>query len=321
MLHCRKYGLALALAAALSVPGIAKAADDVSLRMHWLVNGSTLAFYLGKERGYYEEADINLAINEGRGSVVATQVVGSGAEQFGTADGMSVIQSMSKGMPIKAVMTLQNFGALGVVYLKDSGIKTLEDLKGKTLALTAGDSLTQQWPVVAQANGLPEDSVTLVYMDAAAKPVSLMNGQVDAMLGTCIDHVLLVESNGHEAGCIRFSDIGVSTVGITVLTNDSVLENNPDLVQRFVDATVRSFEAYYEDPEAALDAAMKSLPDINREVLLAQAEMIKAFYGDRPVGHFDPEDWKATVETMKLTGVLESDLPYDAYYRSEFVDK
>lgn len=321
MLHCKKTLLALSAAAAVSMTGMAQAADDVSLRMHWLVNGSTLAWYLGKERGYFDEAGINLTINEGRGSVVATQVVGSGAEQFGTADGMSVIQSMSKGMPIKAVMTLQDVGALGVVYLKESGIEKLEDLKGKTLALTAGDSLTQQWPVVAEANGLTEDSVSLVYMDAAAKPVSLMNKQVDAMLGTCIDHVLLVESNGHEAGCLRFSDLGVATVGITVLTNDTMLEKNPDLVQRFVDAAIRSYEAYYEDPEAALDAAIKSLPDINRNVLAAQAGLIKQFYGERPIGHFVPEDWKATVETMKLTGVLESDLPYDAYYRSEFVNK
>ena len=312
--------LVMSAVTALSMTGQASALDDVSLRLHWLVNGSTLAWYLGKERGYFEEAGINLTISEGRGSVVATQVVGSGAEQFGTADGVSVIQSISRGMPIRAIMTLQDVGALGVVFLKDSGIETLDDLQGRSVALTAGDSLTQQWPVVAASNNLPEDAVSLVYMDAAAKPVSLMNRQVDAMLGTCIDHVLLIESNGHEAGCLRFADLGVATVGITVLANNAVIERDPDLVQRFVDAAVRSYEAYYEDPEAALDAAVLSVPDLNRDVLRAQAEMIRLFYGDRPVGHFDPDDWTATVETMTATGVLENPDHYTAYIRSEFVD-
>jgi hypothetical protein len=57
--------LAMSVVAGLSVTGPASALDDVSLRLHWLVNGSTLAWYLGMERGYFEEVGINLTISEG----------------------------------------------------------------------------------------------------------------------------------------------------------------------------------------------------------------------------------------------------------------
>jgi len=208
---------------------------------------------------------------------------------------------------------------LGVISLKSSGIKSMKDLEGKRLAVTAGDSLTQQWPVVAESNGLTNQSVSLVYMDAAAKPVSLMSGQVDAMLGTCIDHVILVESKGHPAQCLRFADNGVATVGVTVITNANLIKSNPDLVKRFVGAAVKSYKAFYENPQAALDAAARARPDLDRKVIGAQAAIIKTYYGASPVGQFENNKWRATVETMKKTGALASDRPFDSYFDPDFV--
>jgi NitT/TauT family transport system substrate-binding protein len=195
----------------------------------------------------------------------------------------------------------------------------MKDLQGKRLAVTAGDSLTQQWPVVAETNGLGNQSVNLVYMDAAAKPVALMSGRVDAMLGTCIDHVIVVESKGHPAQCLRFADNGVPTVGVTVIANANVIKTNPDLVKRFVGAAIKSYKAFYENPQAAMDAAARARPDLDRKVIGAQGEIIKTYYGALPVGQFDNEKWRSTVETMKKTGSLTGDQPYNSYFISDFV--
>ncbi|WP_168192724.1 ABC transporter substrate-binding protein [Undibacter mobilis] len=313
------FALAMALVLLSAGSHAAQAADNVSLRLHWLVNGSTVAFYLGLERGYFKDAGINLTINEGKGSMIAAQVVGSGSEQFGTADAVSIIQSEAKGMPIKAIMTIQDVGALGVLWSKTSDIKAMKDLKGKRMGVTAGDALTQQWPVVAESNGLTKDSVNLAYMDGAAKPVSLLNGQVDAILGACIDHVVLLESKGFPVQCQRFADYGVPTVGVSLLTNENLIKNNPDLVKRFVAASVKSYKAFYEDPQAALDAAVRARPDIDRKVVGGQAELIKAYYSAAASGRIDRAKWQSTVEVMKKTGVLSSDRPFDSYFVADFV--
>ncbi|WP_420101655.1 ABC transporter substrate-binding protein [Bosea sp. (in: a-proteobacteria)] len=312
---------ALVLSGLLACSTTAAAADKVALRMHWLVNGTALAWYLGKQRGYFEQAGIDLTINEGRGSVVTTQVVGSGTEPFGTADAVSVIQAISKGVPIKAVMTLQDMGPLGIIVLADSGITTVKELKGKRLAVTAGDAQTQQWPVVAKANSLGTEDVKLAFIDGPSKTVALMNKRVDAILGSCIDHVVLVRNSGGDPRCMTFAENGVATVGVAVIAHDQIIKSNPGLVQRFVDAATRSFQAFYQDPQAALDAAAAAVPDIDRKVLIEQAKIIKTYYGDRVVGPIIAKDWQATVETMKQADVLTGDLPASTYYRAEFVNK
>ncbi len=312
---------AIVLSVLLSCPNPAAAADKVSVRLHWLVNGTGLAWYLGKQRGYFEQVGIDLTINEGRGSVVTTQVVGSGSEPFGTADAVAVIQAVSKGVPIKAVMTVQDQGPLGVITLADSGISTVQDLKGKRLAVTAGDAQTQQWPVVAKANGLGQDDVKLAFIDGPSKTPTLMNKRADAILGSCIDHVVLVRNAGGDPRCITFAESGVSTIGITVVANDQIIKSNPDLVKRFVEATIRSYKAFYADPQAAIAAAAAAVPDIDRKVLAEQSRIIQEYYGNKPVGPLVPKDWQETVDTMKKAGVLTGDLPADAYYRAEFVNK
>ncbi len=77
--------LATALFAANSTQPV-RAADDATLVLNWYLGGLHTPFYLGKERGYYEDEDINLTIQEGRGSAVAAQVVASGDADFGMSD-------------------------------------------------------------------------------------------------------------------------------------------------------------------------------------------------------------------------------------------
>lgn len=315
----KRFLMAIAVAAC-SIT-VVQAQDNVSLRLHWLVNGTTSAFYLGLERGFFKDEKINLAINEGKGSVIAAQVVGTGSEPFGTSDAVSVIQAASKGVPIKAILVMQDVGSLGVIVLNSSGIGGLKDLEGKKLAVTAGDSLTQQWPLVVAANKLAGGKISLVYMDAATKPVALMEKRVDAMLGACVDHVVLVESKGHKAGCFPFADNGVPTIGITLIANEAVTKNNPDLVRRFVRATAKSLRAAYDDPNAAIDATAKAKPDIDREVLLRQAEIIKTMYGSKPIGSPLDAAWQNTVDVMRQTGSLSDPRPASAYVSTEFLPK
>src|SRR5690606_6687042 len=214
-----KHVRAALLASALFAAGggaPAHATDDVSLILNWYLGGLHAPFYLGKERGFYEEEDINLTIQEGRGSAVAAQVVASGDVDFGMSDAGSLMLAVAKGLPIKAVMSLLNTSGFGVISLAKTGIESAKDLEGKTLAVSPGDALTQLFPAVIAANGLDESRIDLVFMDPPAKPVAVMEGRADALLGGIDDQFFLIEAQGHEASALRFADLGVNTVGITV---------------------------------------------------------------------------------------------------------
>jgi len=324
MTSMRITALAAGFGLALGGAGAAQAADQASLLLNWYLGGLHTPFYLGKERGYYEEEGIDLTINEGRGSGRAVQVVAAKGDTFGMADAGSLMLGAAQGAPIKAVMSLLNTSGFGIISLADTGIETAKDLEGKTLAVSPGDALTQLFPAVVAANDLDADSIELVFMDPPAKPVAVMEDRTDALLGGIDDQYFLIEAQGHEPAALRFADLGVNTVGITVLTHEDTLAENPDLVRRFVNASVRSWQAALDDPEAAVEAALKVKPDLDRESTLKQLEtdlglLFSPNTEGKGVGYGAEADWQHTKELLTEYRDLETDREGSSFYTNEFL--
>jgi NitT/TauT family transport system substrate-binding protein len=316
--------MALGLLIGLGVPAGARAADDASLLLNWYLGGLHTPFYLGKERGYYEEEGINLTINEGRGSGRSVQVVAAKGDTFGMSDAGSLMLGVAKGTPIKAVMSLLNTSGFGIISLAEAGIETAKDLEDKRLAVSPGDALTQLFPAVVKANGLDGDRIELVFMDPPAKPVAVMEGRADALLGGIDDQYFLIQAQGHEPAALRFADLGVNTVGMTIHTHQDVIQENPDLVRRFVKATVRSWEAAKEDPDAAVDAALEAKPDLNRESTLKQLEVDLGLLSSentegKGIGYGADEDWERTKQLLVEYRELETGRPGASFYTNEFL--
>lgn len=250
----------------------ALALDKASLRLNWVLIGQHPAYYLGLERGYYRDEGIDLTINEGRGSGPAVQLVANGEDTFGLADAGAVIAGRAKGAPVKVIMSLFRTSNLSVTCAADANVRSLTDLYGKKVAVTAGDALHQMWPGLIGANNLDEKKITLVFMDPAAKPVSVLQGRTECLLGGIDDQAVTIENKGRKVNVIRFADNKFNTLTVSVFTNDKVIAEKPDLVRRFVKATERSWKAAMADPEAAIKAAAKVKPGINEEILRAQME-------------------------------------------------
>lgn len=317
----RLVGIVLFLAM-LSGVGPAMAGEAVSLRLNWYLGGLHAPFYLGLARGYYAEEGLDLTINEGRGSGVAAQIVAARGDTFGMSDGGTLMLAAAKGQPIRAVMCVLSRPGFGVIFLADSGIRTIRDLEGRTLAVSPGDALTQLFPAVAAANGLDMDKINLVFMDPPAKPVAVMERRADALLGGVDDQYFLIKQRGFEVGAIRFADVGVSTVGMTVHAHEDTIREQPDLVRRFVRASVRAWEAARADPEAAVDAALKVKPDLDRQSTLDQLLVdLDLMFSEhsRKIGYCAPEDWERTLELMVAYRGLETDRPASSFYTNEFL--
>jgi NitT/TauT family transport system substrate-binding protein len=314
---------ALALAFAGST---AHAADKASIRLSWYIGGYHAAYFLGKERGFYKDEGIDLTINEGRGSAKSAQLVAAGSDTFGVSDSSSMMLGAAKGLPIKCVVSLMNSAGFAVLYLPDKPIKTIADLKGKTVAMAAGDALTQLFPAVLSANGLKSTDVHQLLLDPAGKQAALLAGKVDAMLGDIGAQGVILAEKGHPVKSIRFGDVGVDTIGLVIHTNTDTIKNNPDLVRRFVHATVRSWELTRKDPDAAVQAVLHAKPSLSADLVKKQL-MVFISYMDtpntkgKPLGYGAPADWKHTYQLYKeLRGMKTSMQPKD-FHTNEFLPK
>jgi len=318
-------GLAMLAAVSLSGARPAASADDVTLRLHWIVDGSLSFLWLGMERGYFAEEGINLKVLEGKGSAISAQLVASKGEVFATADAGSMMQVRAKGGKIRSVMTVTPLSTLGVVFLKEKGLKTIKDLEGLRVGVTPGDSLTQLWPAVVAANKIDESKVRLTFMDAATKPIALMERRVDAILDGVNVKRPVLERKGFEPGWFLFSDYGVRLVSITLLAHEDTIATRTDLVRRLVKAMARSQAVHLQDPKPGIAALVKARPELDREVLEDQAvlgvETVRSGSAGRPLGLNDPADWASSVGLLRQLGTLDSAEPPTGYYTNDFVPR
>ncbi|HEX2389860.1 MAG TPA: ABC transporter substrate-binding protein [Casimicrobiaceae bacterium] len=314
---------ACAAAVALVASSLSAAQDKVSLRLNWYLGGLHVPFYYGKDKGYYSAEGIDLTINEGRGSANTVQVVAAGSDTFGLADSSSVILTASKGADVKSVMSLLNTTGYSVVSLAEANIKTPKDLEGKKVAVTPGDPLGQLLQALCKANGVDCSKISMVQVDPAAKVVTVLEKKADALLGGVDDQYFLIKYKGANPAAMRYADFGGNIVGMTIFTSGETLKKNPDLVKRFVRATVKSWEEAKKNPGAAVDAALKVKPDLNRQSTLDQLmvdiDLLDSKNSKGRIGWGAQADWDQTLALLRNYRDLQTDKTWTTFHTNEFL--
>jgi NitT/TauT family transport system substrate-binding protein len=292
--------------------------------MNWYWRGIQAPFALAVARGHFERAGVDIELLEGRGSALTVQAVGAKADAFGFVDGFTLMLSVARGVPIRAVATLLGVSSFALVSLEDTGIRSARDLEGRTLGVTPGDGHTQVWPAVVGANGVRAEAIRLVHMDPKAKMSALSQRQVDAVLGSAADIPVSLGLRGIRTRVLTFAELGVPAVGFTIAAHEDTIRDRPDLVRRVVAASVRGFEEATRDPEAAVQALTRLAPLVDLAAARQQLAVDLSFLFSsanqrRRVGYGPPADWEAMLKLLRQYSNLASELPATAFYTNEFL--
>src|SRR5216684_474920 len=263
----------------------ATAADKVVLMLNWYVYGEHAPFYYGKAKGIYAAENIDLEIQEGRGSAATTQAVAAKTADFGYVDVPTMMRAAVKGAPVVATGVLLQTSPMSAMGFVDKNIRKPEDIKGKTVAITPADSMTQIWPLFLKKTGLKEGDFTTVAGDGQTKLNAVINGQADLLLGYVMDQSMKIkDATGKDVFPIKFADSGIVLVSSGVVANTDYIKANPDLVKRFMAASVKSFEAAVKDPKGAAQSILNANPKGGKIETLTQGfELTIPFYKD-PTG-------------------------------------
>ena len=324
----RVKGLATAglLALALGMAGIGQAAaeDHVSLRLNWLLSGVHSIFYYGVEKGIYKDAGIDLTIGEGQGSGRTVQVIATGGDTFGLVDGGSVIAGATRGAPVKSVLGIMNTSPYGISFRADSGVKTIKDVEGKTLGATAGEASLPLLSAVWKQNDVDPSKVKILNVDGPGKIIAILQKRSDGILAGLEGQVVILDQKGLDQKVFSFAELGVNTEGLTIIANTKEIDSNPDLIKRFVQATLKAIEATKTDPEAAVAAAVKAKPQADAELMKAQLKVSLTLLPspstpDAPLGEMAPADWQRTLDLMKQYQDVKTDRTADSFYTNAFI--
>lgn len=312
-----------------SVGAIAQTADKVSLRLAWIrgFGGDQPPFFLGVAKGFYKEAGIDLTILDGRGAASNATLLAQKSEQFAVIDANVLALSIGEGLPIRSVGTFVQQAPFDLIFGTKSGIKTFADLKGKTVGLQPGEAMTALFNLLMLTNKVDPHTIRIVPVTGANKPQILYQGEADAV-GGYVDgefyRIKLGAPEGYSVDQILYEDGGVSTLNASVATNSDLIKGNPDLVKRFVTATVRSWEYAKQHPDEAVKATLKAAPKSNETFLtetlgwamkLAQTDNSVG----KPLGWTSDKDWTSTLDLLEKHVGLKNRQPVSTYFTNRFI--
>ena len=309
------------------------AEDDVRLRLNWMYYGSHAGFALGKDKGYYDDVGINLDIRSGNGSSSAHRLVANGDSDFAYGSCGALVSLASQGAPLVSVAVIDAMGTEAIIVRPDAGVKDIKDLKGKKLLTTANAGVNTFFPIVLANAGLSPDDINLTNVPDGALVSSYLQGAGDAVgiLGGLDDKPAEIKANGGDDPItFPYSDYGVNQVGYCISTHTDTVKNNPDLVKRFVEATLKSYAEAEKDPDAAIasmadivggtmaedegKAQARAVLDVTLGVLYSAANT------DKKLGLNVESDWADMVNLMKEYNDLDPDADPASFYTNDFVN-
>jgi NitT/TauT family transport system substrate-binding protein len=303
-------------------------AEEVTLTLNWYPYGEHAPFYYGVKQGIFDKHGIKLKIQAGQGSGKTVQATGAGQTDFGWADTSALATAVENGVPAKSIGVYLQTTPASVQFFTEKNISKPADLKGRSVATTAGDALTKTFPAFLKRNGMQESDVSIQNIDPAGKMAAVISGRTDVLLGFASDQGPTIEEKaGKDVSYLRFSEFGLNYFSNGLLTGKSLLQKDPELVKKMVQATQEAWAAAEKDPRAAADSmqgAAEQLP--SPTVVLEQFKTTltllhtDATKGKAP-GVNSVEDWKKTIDTFQQTGIIGKASEPSAYWEESVAPK
>jgi NitT/TauT family transport system substrate-binding protein len=320
--------LVVAMVSAAALPALA--ADEVTFAFDWIVNGTHAGYVVAKEKGYYKDAGINITLSRGSGSGDTVKRVGSGVSTFGVADTSVVVSARAnEDIPVRIIAMAYGKSPLGIIYLTESGIKGPKDLAGKNIGRTASGSSVTMFPAFLAANGLDRAAIKETVADANALLPLLLSKRVDAVLGQTVNigrFKKLGEKQGLNAVGMNFADYGLEAYGNAIIANPKTLQESPDMVRRFVAASMKGLAYALDNPDEALAILKKTSPEVDSEAALDELIAMKPIVlteevRKNGVGFASDRGMTATIDSVQGALKLKRAVTVADVFDSRFLPK
>ena len=277
-----------------------------------------VAAYVAQEKGYFEDQGLEVEIRHAS-SGEHLKLLLSGDVDFTTAAASSVLKRRSEpGLPIVAFALFGQQGQQAYAAMGNSGINTPKDWEGRTFGYKI--SVPPDYLAILEANGVDRSRINEVKV--GFDPRVLTEGKVDLLAVFNSNEPDTIRRLGFSVNTWEPETYGVPNLGLTYITSTDVVADRPEVVRRFLRATMRAMEDIRFDPDGAVDIVLKYAPDESRE---HQQFMLKTELDDStsPLTEENGAGWMTDDQWQKLYDML---LQYEAIpkpfdYKTAFTDR
>ncbi len=327
MMFGRKLGVIVAIVTSGLMTTGALALDAVSFGTDWLAQGEHGGFYQAVADGTYAEYGLEVTIVQGGPQANNTALLAAGKLTFNMGGAIGGLYAVEQGIPIKHVAAIFQKGPQILMAHPDAGMETFEDLAkadklilSSTVAGTVFEWMKRRYPEFAD---VPTQPYTFNSAPFIADKKSVQQGYVTS------EPFAIEREAGWAPKVFLLADAGYDPYSTTISTSQALIESNPDLVQRFVDASIIGWYNYLYGDTAAANALIKQdNPDMSDAQLAFSRDKLKeygiAVSGDAEtlgIGCMTDERSAGFFGKLVEIGLLPADLDYTQSYTTAFVCK
>ena len=314
---CLISSLVLVLSACGSATKVA-ALTPVIVQLKWLHQAQFAGLYAAEQNGYYAVEGLKVSFIEGGPTVDLEKSVLDGTAQFGVIGAETLITDIADGKPLRAIAVIYRRSPLVFMALADSGITRPQDFNGKTVQADTGRITLHA--MLANV-GISSAQYHEVNMGADLEP--FYSGKVQVWNAYINNEVLTAETDGHKINIIYPDDYGIHFYSDTLYTTEDTIAKNPDLVLRFLRATLKGWTYAVENPNLIAPMVSKYNPnaDLKHETAQMTASLPLVNTGEDHIGWMKPEIWNGMERILREQGVLTTALDVTQAYLMQFLQE
>lgn len=303
----------------LSASTFASAQQKVTFQTNWFAQAEHGGLYQAVAEGTYKKYGLDVTIKMGGPQVNNMQLLLAGQADFIMSYDFAALSGVEKGFPVVTVGTSFQKDLQGMLTHDD--VKSLGDLKGKTI-LVAASGHTTWWPWLKAKYGYTNEQ-------SRAYTFNLQPFFADRNLAQQAypsSEPFQAQARGVKANFHLFADDGYPPYGTTIVTTHKMVADKPDLVARFVRASIEGWKSYLADPAAANELIRKDNPNMTQEQLdyaVRRLKELKVFDGGDAAtmgaGVITEARWRVTYDYMVRAGLLKADTDWRRAFATQFV--
>lgn len=283
----------------------------VTVLLDWFVNPDHAPLYVALEKGFFKERGLDVTFIAPSNPNDPPKLVAARKADLAVSYQHQHHLQVAQGLPLVRVATLVATPLNCLVVMADGNIRSLADLKGKTIGYSVGGFETVLLKVMLRKSGLTLDDVRLVNVNFSLSP-SLLSGKTDAVIGAFRNFELnQMDLEGRPGRAFFVEEHGVPPYDELILISHRQRSNDP-MVRQFVDALEAGVQFIINHPDESWKLFIHGRKDLDDELNRRAWKDTLPRFALRP-GALDRTRYRRFAEFLKSQGMIKTILPLEHY--------
>ncbi|BBI32203.1 ABC transporter substrate-binding protein [Cohnella abietis] len=299
-------------------PEASKELKKITVQLGWFAEPEYGGDYAALVKGYFAEEGLDVTIKSGGPKVNGRQIVASGNADFGFARADAVLQNREEGLPIVSVAAALQSSPQALIFHKDQNIKTFEDLNGRTVFFVPG--------VPAYEYVRKKYNLTLKEQVTDGTLVRFLADKTSLLHGFATSEPITLKEQGVDAEPFLLSESGYDPYEITIITSESFLKSNPEVVKAYLRAVKKGWAYYFDNAEevnARIHEDNKELPidAMNKQAVAYKPYVTGGDAATEGFGVMKEARWEENKKQLLEVGLLKKDVNVNEAFTTEYLPK